>query len=218
MDRHGTLRPVFHVELRQFPHQARAFNLTSEELRARISAPWVAGETVECGDRRWAPERAKLTIFEGPQLRPDEIGLGRGWANATRGGVEVTASILADAQAQAQHALGESAGQTEPSALELEEEILDACAAGRIGVHEALSLASERHPGMRVSERLALAERSVWELLHHGRVRMVRRVAADGGSRWDVVAKREWDAVLLAWATWADPLGAGVLLEAVERR
>ena len=27
---------MFHVELRQFPHQARAFNLTREELDARI--------------------------------------------------------------------------------------------------------------------------------------------------------------------------------------
>lgn len=207
---------MYHVELRQFPHQARAFNLTSEELRARISAPWVAGETVECGDRRWAPERTKLTIYEGPRLRPDEIGLGRGWANATRGGVEVTASILADAQAQAQDALGASSDQTESSARELGQELLDACASGRVSVHESLSLASERHPGMRVSERLALAERSVWELLHHGRVRMVRRVPADGGSRWEVVEKAQWESILLAWATWADPLGAGVLLEAME--
>ncbi len=207
---------MYHFELRQFPNQARGFNLTAEELRAKITAPWAAGEVVDWGERRWAPERAKLTVYEGPRLRPEEIGLGRGWANATRGGVEVTASILAEAAAEVQQALTASGDQARSAVRELGEKLLDACVDGRVGVHEALSLASERDPGTRVSERLALAERSVWELLHHGRVRMVRRVPADGGSRWEVVEKAQWESILLAWGTWADPLAAGVVLEAME--
>jgi len=79
--RNATLHRMFHVELRQFPHLARAFNLTGEELQERIVAPWVAGEMVDWGDQRWAPERARLTIYEGPRLRPDAISA-RGRASA----------------------------------------------------------------------------------------------------------------------------------------
>ena len=51
----ATLPVVFHVELRQFPHQTRAFNLTREELDARILGPWVSAGGVELDDRRWSP-------------------------------------------------------------------------------------------------------------------------------------------------------------------
>jgi hypothetical protein len=57
---------VFHVELRQFPHQARAFNLSREELDARILGPWISGAPIELQDRRWTSEKAKLTILAGP--------------------------------------------------------------------------------------------------------------------------------------------------------
>ncbi len=46
------------------------------------------------GERKWAPERAKLTIYEGPELRPDEIGVGRGWGNVTKYGTDVTGRLL----------------------------------------------------------------------------------------------------------------------------
>ncbi len=201
---------MFHIELRQFPHQARAFNLSGEELQAKIAGPWVAGGTVEWDEREWAPKRARLTIYEGPRLQPDELGLGRGWGNATRAGVEVTEQVLA----QAQSAAGRTRDWSEPPVEELKREILAACAGGGLGVPQALRLAGERHPGMRVSDRLALAERSVWELLHHRRVRMVRRLPDGDGS--ESVAENQWQPVLLAWATWADPERARVFLEAVE--
>ena len=38
---------MFHVELRQFPHVARMFNLSREELEARILGPWLAGRELE---------------------------------------------------------------------------------------------------------------------------------------------------------------------------
>ena len=53
---------MFHVELRQFPHVARAFNLSREQLFARILRPLAAGRPVELNDRRWSPEKAKLAI------------------------------------------------------------------------------------------------------------------------------------------------------------
>jgi hypothetical protein len=90
---------VFHVELRQFPHAARAFNLSAEELERRILGSWRRGGQVELQDRRWDPRRAKLTIYEGRELDASEIGLGRGWANVTRTGAEVTDRVLGSAPA-----------------------------------------------------------------------------------------------------------------------
>ena len=75
---------MFHVELRQFPHVARAFNLSAEELEARILRRWRGGTELELQDRLWDPRRAKLTVYEGRELEISEIGLGRGWANVTR--------------------------------------------------------------------------------------------------------------------------------------
>ena len=95
------LQGVFHVEVRQFPHVARSFNLSERELNAKVLAPWSRGEVVELGERRWTPDKAKLTIFEAPELRTDEIGMGRGWGNVTRQGQEVTERLLAAVQAQA---------------------------------------------------------------------------------------------------------------------
>ena len=84
---------MYHVELRQFPHQARAFNLTRQELDARILEPWTVGSAIHLQDRRWTSEKAKLTILEGDELRPDEIGMGRGWSNATKGGIPASTRI-----------------------------------------------------------------------------------------------------------------------------
>jgi hypothetical protein len=195
---------VFHIELRQFPHVARAFNLTEEELRGRLLGAWLRGDTVELGERRWAPERARLTIYEGPPLREDEIGMGRGWSNATRAGSEVTDQILQAARASEPVAIASSLA-------EFKREVLEQCAAGRIGIHQVLWLANERHGARRASERLALAEQSIWELLHERRLTMLRPAAATDGLV--PVSQEEWEPTLLAWATWAEPRGPSVWLE-----
>src|SRR5204863_2643722 len=72
-ERRATLRRVFHVELRQFPNVARSFNLSESELHARVVGPWVAERPLELDDRRWSPDKARLTIYEGPRLAPEEI-------------------------------------------------------------------------------------------------------------------------------------------------
>ena len=81
---------MFHVELRQFPHTVRAFNLTRERVHARIVAPWLRGELVELDSQQFAPERAKLKIYEGPELATADMGMGRGWQNVMRRGEDVT--------------------------------------------------------------------------------------------------------------------------------
>jgi glyoxylase I family protein len=91
---------VFHVELRQFPHTARAFNLSRERLHARILVPWVRGNSVELDQQTFAPERAKLTIYEGPELQTVDMGMGRGWQNVVRSGEDVTDRELRAAASQ----------------------------------------------------------------------------------------------------------------------
>jgi hypothetical protein len=174
---------VFHVEIRQFPHQTRAFNLTREELDARIVVPWVSGGGVELDDRRWSSDRARLTIYEGPALAGDQLGLGRGWANVTREGVDVTERLLAEAAHP-------------PPVAELKRELMERSADGPLAFGAVIELAGEHYPQSRVSERLALCEQAVWELLHEGAVQ-VRHAGA-------LVARERWQSVLLSWATWSE--------------
>jgi hypothetical protein len=173
---------VFHVELRQFPHQARAFNLTREALEARILGPWTSGRSIELDERHWSPERARLTIYEGPELAPDQLGMGRGWQNATRDGQDVTQRLLA--------------AEAHPTpAVELKRDVVDRCAYGPMPLGRLVEVTGERYPQARVSERIRLCEQAVWELLHEGAIGLTR-----GGAP---VAPDEWQEVLLRWEAWS---------------
>ena len=199
---------MFHVELRQFPHMARSFNLSEAELNAQVLAPWSRGEQVELGERKWAPDRAKLTIMEAPELRSDEIGMGRGWGNVTRKGEDVTERLLGAFKAK-------PVSGASPDALGAFKEVVHAqCEANRMAIHQLLWLANSRHPDWRVSERVALAERALWELLHEGRVKMLRRLAGDDGPAYVETEQAEWATALLAWSSWSDPGAPRWFLEA----
>lgn len=180
---------MYHLELRQFPHVARAFNLSEEELRARFVTPWVGGAMIEHDDRRWAPERCRLRILEGPSLRPDELGMGRGWATASRSCVDVTETVVGRARR----------GSAARSELDVLKAAIEEVAAAEIGFQDVMALAGAGHPGRRASEQLALAEQAVWEMLHQERLTMVC-----GG---ESVARERWQDLVLSWATW---VGAGV--------
>jgi hypothetical protein len=173
---------VFHVELRQFPHQTRSFNLTREELDARILGPWVSGRSVELDERRWPPDRTRLTIYEGPALAGDQLGLGRGWANVTRDGEDVTARLLAEAAHP-------------PPVAELKRELVARLAGNALPLGRVVELVGERYPQARASERLALSEQAVWELLHEGTIRLARAGAT--------VPRDDWQGVLLKWDAWS---------------
>jgi hypothetical protein len=171
---------VFHVELRQFPHQARAFNLSRAELEQRILTPWASGATVVLDDRRFSPDKAKLTIYEGPRLASDQLGLGRGWANVTRAGEDATNRLLAEIAQP-------------PPVAEFKRQLAEA---ESISLAHLLELASERFPQARVSERLALCEQVVWELLHEGAVSLARA--------GEPLAREQWQATLLDASAWRD--------------
>jgi hypothetical protein len=183
---------VFHVELRQFPHQARAFNLSRGELDARILEPWVSGAPIELQDRRWTSEKAKLTIVEGAELRAEEMGLGRGWNNATKSGQDVTARLLEELRHSRQAPVNE-----------IKEAIVAACRGSAIALGEVVAVAGARDPERRPSELLGAAEQGVWELLHAGRVRLL--------GHGEEVPRERWQPVLLSWSSWT---GADVTVEA----
>ena len=87
---------MYHVELRQFPHNFCHFNLSDAELAA-IVEPWKRGEPIEVGDRKWSPHQAKIRILEGPELALQELSMGRGWRAAERRSRDVTDRVLATA-------------------------------------------------------------------------------------------------------------------------
>lgn len=146
-----------HLELRQFPHSARAFNLQPPEI-AGLLAAWVAGRPVQWGEREWEPRKANLTILEGPELPTSEIGMGRGWPAAQRAGHEVTSELLAAARA--------------PAGADRRADVLALCGADPRTLDELLQEAGALGP-----ERAAL-ERAVWALVVAGELRLLRRPAS----------------------------------------
>jgi hypothetical protein len=94
----------FHVEVRRSFHHARLFNLSEEQLRARVLDPWTSGATVELGDREWSAADSKLTVLQGRELNTAELALGQGWNNAAKVAEDVTGRLLARAAPAAAHA------------------------------------------------------------------------------------------------------------------
>ncbi len=155
---------MFHVELRQFPHVSRTFNLSREELEGRILVPWLSGRGVELDERRFTPPKARLTVYEGPELGTPEMGLGRGWANVTRGGEDVTRRVLEEVRSAGDPALEEFVAQVEERAGD-----------GGLSLSDVFALARERHPDWQQRELAALTDQAVWSLLRGGRLRIVRQ-------------------------------------------
>src|SRR5213080_658729 len=89
---------MFHIEVRQFPHSIRRFNMTPVEVGHLVEA-WLAGRPVELGERSWLPQQSRLTILEGPRLADHQLSMGRGWGTAQREAADVTERILGEARA-----------------------------------------------------------------------------------------------------------------------
>jgi hypothetical protein len=195
---------VFHVELRRFPNVARAFNLSEQELDARIVLPFARGEAIEFDDRTWPADRkTRLTVYEGPPVGNEERGLGRGWSLVTRDGDDVTPKVLDAARKRVREA---SPGGAPPG---LKHELVEAAGSpDGISPADAVALAARGRLGQRASEALAVAEQAVWELLHEGGLTLWRAQSAEP------VAPEEWQALLLAWETWREE--GGLRLSAAE--
>jgi hypothetical protein len=181
----ATLR--YHVELKAFPHVTRAFNLDRETLDTRFVKPWAAGEMIDYDDRRWSPEKTKLTVLEGVEVSASERGLGRGWGEVTRHCRDVTEAVVAEV-----HRGADARAEVEA----LKEAIAEVAAGEPLGFPDVIALAIAAEPLWRASEQLSLAEQAVWELLHQ---QLLEMLDADGA----VVEAEGWQAIVLNWPTWA---------------
>ena len=160
---------MYHVELRQFPHNMSRFNLTEAEL-STIVEPWVREQMVEFGERKWSPQQAKITIFEGPHMPLDQLTMGRGWRTAERESENVTDAVLAAAR-EAVAAAPTPAPAAPPSAptaaadgaladpLALGVQLASLLGDDPAGLLAAWREVAARSTGLSPSESLALAER-----------------------------------------------------------
>jgi hypothetical protein len=180
---------VFHVELRQFPHNVCRFNLSERELRTLVE-PWARERWIELGGRRWSPHQARLTILDGPRLAVQELAMGRGWRTAQRRGEDVTDRVLAAAKAPLGHDGGsspsKSALSTDPSqpstdppleADSLGLEVLTMLGEAPASLSAVWQLARSSFPEGLPSECLAMAEKAIRSLLHR---RLIVLVASGG--------------------------------------
>jgi len=160
---------VYHVELRQFPHNMCRFNLSEEELVYTIVGAWAADEWIEFGERKWNPHQARLTVLEGPQLAVEELAMGRGWRNAQRHSEDVTEQVLErarqNAQATAASAVSEAgAGAAAAGAVGADEQLLELLGADPGALLASWRLTVARRPELAPSETLALAEATLKSL------------------------------------------------------
>jgi hypothetical protein len=161
---------MYHVELRQFPHNFCRFNLTETELREAVLDGWARGEWIEFGERKWNPQQAKLIVVEGPQIPLEQLSMGRGWRIAEREGKDVTERLIAAAHSANVSAAGSAATSEQtrsraaatlgldPAAVSLVAELLGLLGEDPVPLMRAWQLALEGHPDRTPSECLALAE------------------------------------------------------------
>jgi hypothetical protein len=172
---------VYHLELRKFPKRVQRYNLSGAEV-GEIVIPWVEERGFELGEQRWSPHTATITIFEGAEVSPDLMSLGRGWHAVERECRDVTDLVIAEARAAV--ASGQAgSGAAPPGARpagEASTGVGDTAASGVNG--DPLALAVElgallgddaarllaawravaaRSSGLAPSESLALAEREL---------------------------------------------------------
>lgn len=108
MTEEGSEGCVYHLELRQFPHNVCRFNIPEGELREKVLVPWAQERWVEFGERKWSPHQATLTVLRGPRIPFGQLTMGRGWRAAQRGSREVTEELLAGVRGELAGAVGES--------------------------------------------------------------------------------------------------------------
>jgi hypothetical protein len=161
---------MYHVELRQFPHNFCRFNLTETELREAVLDAWAQGEWIEFGERKWNPQQAKLTVLEGPRIPLERLSMGRGWHIAGREGENVTEQLLATAHTASVSAVAGAAASgrgdshaaaalgLDPAAASLATELFGLLGEDPVPLLRAWQLALEGHPDRTPSECLALAE------------------------------------------------------------
>jgi hypothetical protein len=78
-------------------NHARLFNLSREELRAKVLDPWLGRRIFELAESEWDPRESSLRILEGRHLDNPDRAFGQGWSNAERSAEDVTRRELESA-------------------------------------------------------------------------------------------------------------------------
>jgi hypothetical protein len=174
--RFARLTHVYHVELRQFPHNFCRFNLTERQLNETILDAWAREEWVDFGERKWNPHQATLTVLDGPEIPVAQLSMGRGWRTAQRQGRDVTEQAIAAARQAAGAGQGSRRGSdadgqagavraspSPPFDAGALSDSLGAAVLALLGddpgsLVRAWRVALESHPDRTPSECLALAE------------------------------------------------------------
>lgn len=156
---------VYHVELRQFPHNMCRFNLSEQELLDTIVRAWAEEKWIEFGERKWNPHQARLTVLEGPHMAVEELAIGRGWRNAQRQSEDVTERVLERAREQAQRTRQDAqAGAMGAPGADADAQLLALLGADPAALLASWRLTAERRPELTPSEALALAEATLRSL------------------------------------------------------
>lgn len=151
---------MFHVEMRMGMHVVREFNLSEERLWLEFLAPLMADQDFTVEGHDFTPRKTRLKVYEGSELRPDQLSLGRGWQNVERTAADVTERVLARAR---EHTTGR---QQQSSGSDLiRERLIGRIQAGPLSADEILAVAAELMPDGTQQERLVAAQRATWELL-----------------------------------------------------
>ncbi|HET9094759.1 MAG TPA: hypothetical protein VFN36_06685 [Solirubrobacteraceae bacterium] len=171
---------MFHVELRTGMQVVREFNLGEERLWLQFLAPLMADRDFSVEGHDFTPRRTRLKVYEGPELRPDQLGMGRGWQNVERTATDVTQRVLQRAREHVSGAerspvrtaappASTGAAPTAATAAELlRERLIGRLSAGPLGAEEIAGAAAELLPEASERERTMLAEQAVWALLQRG--------------------------------------------------
>jgi len=206
---------VYHIELRQFPHNLCHFNLDEGELGVIVKA-WTTEPWVEIEGRKWNPFQAKLRIIEGPEIPLGQLNMGRGWRTVERNGTDVTERVLGAATEAARAASQGASAPAAPSDAALEAdslgiELLSMLADGPAPLYYAWRVAVKRFAERSPGECLVLAERSIGSLLDAHLIVLLRpdgnhqQGQPEDGSDGVPVGEAELQAVLLAHDSWAQP-------------
>lgn len=152
---------MYHVQLYTRLHQARVYNLEMEELQRDFLDPMRGSGLFVYEGHEWEPRKTKLSVYEGERLRPDQIAMGRGWANAQKVAKDVTLEVMAQRPAP-----GPAAGS--PAAVAQLKERLIGRSAGPVTLQEIIYMAGDLMPESDAAEQLAASHRAASELLHAG--------------------------------------------------
>jgi hypothetical protein len=161
---------MFHIELRQFPHNMCHFNMTERELFDTIVDGWAQEQWIEMGDRKWNPHQSKLIVLEGPRIPVEQLSMGRGWPTAQRQSEDVTERVIAQAKKRSAGPPAPAPGDAHPPGVEdargvvATEQLLPLLGEDPAALLQAWRLAAERRRELAPSEALALAEETLRSL------------------------------------------------------